>query len=114
MKQISKTMRLFSAILFVVLFGVGLWNLYKNDQAEQTRLRENYMKIEAEITFAGKRGTAYRTKALLFVTYSYADKNYTATITRPYRKEEYYKKGDKITIYINPNNPEEIKYLVSP
>ena len=100
---------LFSAILFVVLLGVGLLGMYKNHQAEQTALRENYIKAEAEITFAGKTGTAHRTKALLIVTYRYGEKNYSATITRPYRKEGYYKKGDKITININPNNPEEIK-----
>jgi hypothetical protein len=72
-------------------------------------LQENYIKTEAEITFVGRTGTGYRTKALLMVAYSYGGQKYKGTITRIYKKEGYYEKGKQITINLNPDNPTDIK-----
>ena len=107
--RLTVAVYIFSAILFVVLLGVGLRDMYQNHQAGQTALRENYIKAEAEITFAGKTGTAHRAKTLLHVAYHYGGQNYKGAITRPYQKEGYYQKGDKIIININPNNPQDVK-----
>jgi hypothetical protein len=96
-------------ILFVVLSGLGLFNAYKSHVAEQNDLSENYIKTEAEITFVGITGIRHRARTLLFVAYQYHDSNYSGKITRPYKWEGYYNKGDRIMINLNPNNPEEIR-----
>ena len=105
----AKAIKYLIAIFFVVMLGIGLLTVYKAHTAQQKDLRENYITTEAEIIFAGKTGTGYRTKTLLQVSYSYNSQNYRGTITRPYREDGYYKKGGQITINLNPNNPEDIK-----
>jgi len=105
----NKTGYFLVAILFAVMLIIGVFKMYKNHAVQQKELQEKYIKTEAEITFAGRTGTGYRTKALLHVTYPYNSQNYRGTITRVYRKDGYYKKGDQITINLNPNNPEDIK-----
>jgi len=97
-----------TTILFIVMLSIGAWNVYKNHTAQQKELQENYIKTEAEITFVGKTGTGYRTKALLQVTYLYNDQNFSGTIYRTYKQDGYYNKGNKIMINVNPNNPKEI------
>ena len=105
----NKILHLLIPIIFVVVLGTGLLRIYKNHTAQQKDLQENYIKTEAEIIFAGKTGTRYRTKTLLQVAYRYNNQDYRGTITRPYREGDYYKKGGHVTINLNPNNPEDIK-----
>ena len=105
----NKILHILVTIIFVVMLGIGLSSVYKNHIAQQKDLQENYIKTEAEITFVGRTGTGFRTKALLMVSYSYGNQNYKGRITRTYKEEGYYKKGSRITINLNPNNPEDIR-----
>ncbi|MDR2911397.1 MAG: hypothetical protein LBV47_08590 [Bacteroidales bacterium] len=99
--------------LYILIFSavccISVVAIYKNYQNSQNDLRENYVQAKAVITSVGRTGQGMRTKAMLGVNYCYENKKYTGHITRAYKKEGFYRKGDTVTIHINKNSTGEIK-----
>jgi hypothetical protein len=102
-------LHIFIVLIFVIVLGFSLLDVYKNHLGRQKDLMENYNQINAEITFVGRTGNREKTRALLQVVYNYNGSDFSGSVTRAYRGENYYKIGDYIAIRLNPNNPEDIQ-----
>jgi L-asparagine transporter-like permease len=101
----KKTCKIAILIVFIVS---GILSI-KHYQKEASTKNENYIKTEAEITHVFPSGRGYRISTLLTVKYTFDGIRKTATIRRSGYKEGAYSKGGTTTIYINPNNNEDIK-----
>ncbi|MHC6204119.1 hypothetical protein ACYULU_13120 [Breznakiellaceae bacterium SP9] len=95
-------------ILFIVIFIIYGIIFIINYQNDLKNIKENYIKTEAEINNVFPSGRGNKMSTILTVKYT-INENKTTTIRRSGYKEGVYNIGDKIIIYINPNNYEEIK-----
>jgi hypothetical protein len=70
---------------------------------------ENFNVVEAKITFVFNTGRRTKAKTELDIEYIYNNQTIETEITRQWKGNDYYKKGDTIIIYINPNDENDIR-----
>jgi len=85
------------------------WQLFKRKERNELQQADNYHKVTAIINRVHASGINYKRSTLIQVSYVYKDEEQKATIRRNGFKKGLYKEGDSIVIYINPDNPDEVK-----
>lgn len=95
---------IFSLILFFILWGYSIYNYFK---------QKDYIELNAVITEVGYRyipaGGEANAQIINYIklSYEYDDKTYSSQQRVAFKFNK--KVGNLIRIYINPNNPEEMK-----
>jgi outer membrane lipoprotein-sorting protein len=94
---------LFAAVLFVS------WLFYQCKNRNEAAETQKYDRVTATVNRIYESGRGYRRSTLINVSYTYNNVQRKTTIRRNGYREGVYNAGDTLVIYINPDNPEEIK-----
>jgi hypothetical protein len=81
-----------------------------NQNNDKKYVMENFNAIEAKVTFVFNTGRDIRAKTILDIEYIYNNQELKSKIIKKWNGNDFYKKGDTIIIYVNPNNENEIKH----
>ena len=96
-------------LFFVIVLAISFIVFIINQNIDQKDILDNYDKVEAEITTVLRSGQGAKMTTLITVKYEHKNTPYSNNLRRTGYKEGLYNKGDKITIYINPNDDNDIK-----
>jgi len=96
-------------ISFTIMLLLIAYYYYRGKHKEETIKREYYHEVKAVINSVYQSGRNYKQTTLLNVSYTHAGQQKRIILRREGYKEGVYKKGDTITVYINPGNPQELK-----
>jgi uncharacterized lipoprotein YehR (DUF1307 family) len=105
MKNKINLLKIFSVLVVFVVLIIFLINQYNN----RKYVVENFNAIEANITFVFNTGRMAKARTILDIEYMYNNQKVKSKITRQWNGNDYYKKGEKITIYINPDDENDIR-----
>jgi hypothetical protein len=103
--KIKHLLKIISAITVLVILIIFCINQYNSKEY----IFENFNTVEAKITFVFNTGRKTNAKTILDIEYIYNNQNIKSKITRNWKGKNYYKKGDIIIIYINPNDENDIR-----
>lgn len=96
------------ASLFIVACG---WQIYNRRKAvrQTIEMTASYIPVSARIESVYPTGRGFRRGTIITVIYTHKSTEYIKTLTRGggYTKGQY-QKGDSLSLYLNPANPEEI------
>jgi hypothetical protein len=102
--KMKKVISIISSV--VILFF--LWQFFKGDKIKSVDM-EQYDKTTGVVNSVYASGRSYKRSTLMNVSYTYNDRQRRANLRREGYKEGTFNKGDTITIYVNRENPDEIK-----
>jgi hypothetical protein len=106
------TRRKYFRILLIAAFValIGGWQIHSRRKAIRQTLETtaSFIPVETRIEKIFPSGRGYRRSTIITVNYMYEGRKYTKTVTRAGYAEGQYHKGDTLTLYLNPANPDEI------
>jgi hypothetical protein len=102
--KMKKLIGIISSVV-ILLFS---WQLFKGDKIKTVDM-EQYEKTTGIVNSVYASGRSYKQSTLVNVSYNYGDRQRRASLRREGYKEGTFNKGDTITIYVNRENPDEIK-----
>jgi hypothetical protein len=110
MKNLFKQKYPQTLLLVLSIAIVGGWQLYNRmkhvqEEAEKT---VSFVPVETTIESVFPSGKGFRRTTIITVSYLYESKKYSKTIRMGGYVEGRFQKGNKLTLYLNPSNPEEI------
>jgi hypothetical protein len=100
-----------SVLLFVLLVAITTgWQLYKRGKSTRLTNMEirSYLPVEVKVEDVFSSGRGFRRSTLLTVSYSYKERKYSKTIRTGGYVEGQYKKGDVLTFYLDPDDPDKL------
>lgn len=97
-------------LLILLIALTGGWQLYNRNikVSEETVRTTSFIPVETTIESVFSSGRGYRQTTIITVSYLYENKEYNNTIRIGGFVEGRFKKGNNLTLYLNPSNPEEI------
>jgi hypothetical protein len=96
-------------ILFALVFVVTALVYFVNQINNTKYVQENFTKVEAEITAVYQSGRGIRQRTIIQVRFVYNDANGSGTVYRNGYAEGQYHTGDRLTIYINPEDQNDLR-----
>lgn len=110
----GKHMQILIAVLLILLMGG--WQFYsrKKTARQETVARSSFIPVNATIKSVFPSGKGFHRSTLLTVNYTYQDSAYVQTVKMGGYVEGRFNRGDTLTLYLNPERPEEIVNTISP
>jgi hypothetical protein len=101
-------MKILIGIISSVVILLFSWQFFRGDKIK-TVYMEQYEKTTGIVNSVYASGRSYKRSTLINVSYTYSERQRRANLRREGYKEGTFNKGDTIIIYVNRDNPDEIK-----
>ena len=110
MKNLIKRVLPHSLLLIFLIAFAGGWMIYNRKKivVEETSKISSFVPVETKIESVFPSGRGFRRTTIITVSYSYEGKQYRNTVRMGGYVEGIYEKGNNLTLYLNPANPDEI------
>jgi hypothetical protein len=102
----TDTGKLIDVIIWIIMFAVAFQYIVRNNKSEKAK---RYDTVSAVINNVYASGRGYKRATLLNISFKYNNTERRVTLRRGGYDAETYHRGDTINIYVNRENPDDIK-----